>query len=98
MNKDDLTGNRGNVLDIELRQPNEAEQAAMLAMARQAIDDHLANGREPSFEPHQPILTFRAGAFVTLRESGRRRQSGPGRLRGCIGHMQPDRPLYHYLY
>jgi AmmeMemoRadiSam system protein A len=84
----------GRVLDIEAHQPTEAQQATMLAMARQAISGALEGGQAPESEPDDDFLTYRAGVFVTLREKPGRKRSGPGRLRGCIGHMQPDQPLY----
>ena len=92
---EDSTGHEGKVLNIEAYQPTEQQQTAMLRLARQAITLFLETGRAPEAEPDDPFLAQRAGVFVTLREQQRRRQSTvPGLLRGCIGHMQPDRPLY----
>ena len=54
-------------------------------MARGAIDATLAGGPEPRI-PDIPFARQRRGAFVSLHEPG-------GDLRGCIGHVQGDRPL-----
>jgi AmmeMemoRadiSam system protein A len=87
----------GEFLNIELAQPSEAQQQAMLAMARQAIAASLESVQAPRPEPDDPFLAYRAGVFVTLREKQRFRQSGPGRLRGCIGHMKPDQSLHQIV-
>lgn len=102
MSWDDSTGYEGKVLNIEADQPTEQQQATMLKLARGAITSFLETGEAPAAEPDDPFLAYRAGVFVTLRERQRRRESGaetagPGLLRGCIGHMQPDRPLYQVV-
>jgi AmmeMemoRadiSam system protein A len=83
----------GELLDIESVQPTEAQQRIMLVMARQAIAAALEKRPAPLPAPDDPFFAYRAGVFVTLREKKRFRESGPGRLRGCIGHMQADEPL-----
>ena len=45
----------------------------------------LAGGPEPEL-PDSPAAMQRRGAFVSLNEKG-------GELRGCIGHVNGDRPL-----
>ena len=94
---DSPAGQEGRLLDIETQQPTEAQQAAMLAMARQAIAIALEGVQASYSEPDDDFLTYRAGAFVTLREKPGRKRSGPGRLRGCIGHMRPDQSLYRVV-
>lgn len=56
------------------------QRAELLAIARSAITG-LPSGRLPRERAAWPL----AGAFVTLRKRGE--------LRGCIGHVEPDRPL-----
>ena len=64
-----------------------AQQSELLAIARQSIEDYVASGKEPAFEPlADPALNRLLGAFVTLMLEDE--------LRGCIGHMQGDAPLY----
>ncbi len=63
-----------------------ADHAALLALARGAIEAALA-GHSPPELPDIPGAALRRGAFVTLEES-----EGHD-LRGCIGHVTADRPL-----
>lgn len=63
-----------------------AQQAVLLRLAREAIAAYLRDGLIPPVQINDPTLTRRAGAFVTLWH-GRE-------LRGCIGHIRADRPLY----
>lgn len=58
------------------------EQARLLEQARVAIATHLG---APARLPARAPAPRRAGAFVTLHLGGR--------LRGCIGHVEPDRRL-----
>jgi AmmeMemoRadiSam system protein A len=58
----------------------------LLALARQTIAHFLETGAFPHFTVTQPGLLRERGAFVTLKKHGE--------LRGCIGHLIGDRPLY----
>ena len=62
-----------------------ADRRALLALARCAIEATLVGGPEPRI-PDIPSARQRRGAFVSLHERD-------GDLRGCIGHVQRDRPL-----
>lgn len=101
MSRDDPAEQTGEILNIEATRPTKAQQKVMLALARQAIAAALnsesspvpADEPSPTLDQEDPFLAYRAGVFVTLREKQRWRDSGPGRLRGCIGHMQPDQAL-----
>ncbi len=61
----------------------EEERRVLLATARRAIAASL--GIEPHPGPPDAVVPYMAGAFVTLRSGGT--------LRGCIGHLEADRPL-----
>ncbi len=63
-----------------------AQQAVLLRLAREAIAAYLRTGNIPPVTIDDPALTRRAGAFVTLWQAKE--------LRGCIGHIKADRPLY----
>jgi len=63
-----------------------ADRAALLALARCAIESALA-GLSPPPLPRVPGASLRRGAFVTLEEGEAHV------LRGCIGHVAGDRPL-----
>jgi AmmeMemoRadiSam system protein B/AmmeMemoRadiSam system protein A len=65
------------------------QRQTLLALARSAIAGHLKTGRIPNEQPDDPALARRAGAFVTLKEKGE--------LRGCIGHIRADMPLYRVV-
>jgi AmmeMemoRadiSam system protein B/AmmeMemoRadiSam system protein A len=62
------------------------EKSKLLAIARESIAQYLKDGTLPQPEVTEPNLTRKSGAFVTL-ESG-------GELRGCIGHLLAQEPLY----
>lgn len=57
----------------------------MLALARCAIEAALAGRAAPRL-PDVPAAVQHRGAFVSLH-------AADGDLRGCIGHVQGDRPL-----
>jgi AmmeMemoRadiSam system protein A len=58
----------------------------LLAVAREAIAAHV-EGRPPPPRELDPVLNVLRGAFVTLK------RRSDHTLRGCIGYVQPDRPL-----
>ncbi len=63
-----------------------ADRAALLALARRAIEAALC-GRTPPELPDVPGALLRRGAFVTLEAEATHD------LRGCIGRIRDDRPL-----
>lgn len=64
--------------------PEEREE--LLRIARRTMTAYVAEGRMPAETPVHAKLTAPGAAFVTLRAGGR--------LRGCIGYMEPHAPLY----
>jgi AmmeMemoRadiSam system protein B/AmmeMemoRadiSam system protein A len=62
------------------------DKEELLAMARQTIAHFLETSAFPHCTVTQPGLLQERGAFVTLKKHGE--------LRGCIGHLIGDRPLY----
>lgn len=62
---------------------------ALLGLARHAVEEAVAHGRLPESIPTAGILEERRGVFVTLHSGGR--------LRGCIGVIEPDEPLAHSI-
>jgi AmmeMemoRadiSam system protein A len=62
------------------------EREFLLDAARRTIIEHTENGAKPAYTSDKPRLCLECGAFVTLREKG-------GALRGCIGHVEPTKPL-----
>ncbi len=65
---------------------NKEERKKLLAIARNSIQAYLKTGRKPELTETDPILLKKMGAFVTLHEHGI--------LRGCIGNMVGQQPLY----
>lgn len=61
------------------------ERRALLELARQAIVEAVHHGRRPEVSLSTPLLAQPAGAFVSLHRQGR--------LRGCIGQVEPVEPL-----
>jgi AmmeMemoRadiSam system protein B/AmmeMemoRadiSam system protein A len=58
----------------------------LLRLARTTIAAYLTTGGVPEYKTDDPVLVRRSGAFVTLRKDNE--------LRGCIGHLFADGPLY----
>ena len=65
------------------------QQKELLALARRTIELYLKEGKKLSYSAHDESLKRRSGAFVTIH-------SGSD-LRGCIGIIQPIKPLYETI-
>ncbi|MFA6141722.1 MAG: AmmeMemoRadiSam system protein B [Candidatus Omnitrophota bacterium] len=65
---------------------NDTQRKRLLQIARESITSYVRGGKRKSFTETDPLLNENMGAFVTLHESGR--------LRGCIGNMVGQGPLY----
>jgi AmmeMemoRadiSam system protein A len=63
-----------------------AHKQELIKLAREAIKIFVRSGEYFKFESQDPLLNFRLGVFVTLRKEEA--------LRGCIGQLQSDAPLY----
>lgn len=67
------------------------EKKIMLNIARSAITNYLGLNSELDYDTEKfPVLKTQAGAFVTLHKYGE--------LRGCIGYILSDDPLYETIY
>lgn len=82
------------------------QQQNLLKRARTAITNYLQSTSMPDWPPLDSALLRRAGAFVTLRSP----EKGPAdrleplsgaapvlKLRGCMGHVTADLPLYQAI-
>ena len=65
---------------------NEKQQKELLKLARNTIKSYLERGEKPDFSIDDPDLKNIQGAFVTLHKKGQ--------LRGCIGNIIGQKPLY----
>lgn len=64
---------------------NAGDQALLLQLARRSMENVLRGQPAPVCDPSPALLESKA-AFVTLKQAGE--------LRGCIGEMDFDRPLW----
>ena len=66
------------------------DQKKLLASARRTLDEFVSAGQKVRVpvpvEQRSPDLEQSAGVFVTVKKNGR--------LRGCVGHIFPARPLW----
>lgn len=65
---------------------NKAQENKLLEIARNSIETYLKTGKKMEVNEADPVLSKQMGAFVTLHEHGQ--------LRGCIGNLIGDKPLY----
>lgn len=65
---------------------SEESRTYLLTLARESIDAKYDGDDFPRNPPADPVLQEPCGAFVTLKNAGM--------LRGCIGRMESDRPLW----
>lgn len=74
------------------------DRRALLTLARAAIHSELHGDETLERVLGATRITTGLeevrGSFVTLRELPARRQKPPGKLRGCIGTIIPEEPLY----
>jgi len=75
----------------------EARREELLTLARTTITGYLESKEIPDYETGDPALTRRSGAFVTLKEHGNPSTGLRASLRGCIGHMRANQPLYQVV-
>jgi len=65
---------------------NNNQRKKLLEIARNSIQTYLKTGKKLELAETDPVLLEERGAFVTLHNHGE--------LRGCIGHIIADKPLY----
>jgi len=64
----------------------ESEKKDLLSLARNSVESFVKNGKVLNLKTNDAGLLRTQGAFVTLREHGQ--------LRGCIGNIVGDKPLW----
>lgn len=65
---------------------NENQRKKLLGLARRSIERYLKTGKKLEVKESDPKLMGKNGAFVTLHKHGE--------LRGCIGNLIGNIPLY----
>ncbi|RJP72662.1 MAG: AmmeMemoRadiSam system protein A [Candidatus Abyssobacteria bacterium SURF_17] len=73
-------------MDAPLQLLDDSEQQFVLDVARKTIIEYVTNGQTPDFASANTKFSQKRGAFVTLHEKS-------GALRGCIGYVEPIKPL-----
>jgi MEMO1 family protein len=68
---------------------NSEERKKLLEIARQSLENYVKTGKRLQFSTDDPELKKESGAFVTLTEFSE--------LRGCIGRIVGDMPLYQVI-
>ncbi len=61
------------------------QKKKVLEIARETLNCYLSGRQLPPFVADDPVLQEKRGVFVTLKRGGE--------LRGCIGYIQPIKPL-----
>jgi AmmeMemoRadiSam system protein A len=67
------------------------EKRELLRIARATLREHSFSGRIPPGKPHRESLLAPAAVFVSLHTQG------GGQLRGCIGTVDAEKPLYRAI-
>ncbi len=70
----------------EIAMLNKEQRKKLLQIARNSIQVYLKTGKKLELTETDPLLLKEMGAFVTLRKHGE--------LRGCIGNLVGQQPLY----
>ena len=94
-NSGDITGDKGRVVGYAaigmysqkippIVLDEEAKQEALI-LARETLENYYVNNQQ-NYTPINADLNHHIGAFVTLTKDGD--------LRGCVGHFEPEEPLY----
>jgi AmmeMemoRadiSam system protein A len=65
---------------------SDREKEALRHIAETVIESKARGKPVPEFAIDSPVLKEKRGAFVTINKGGQ--------LRGCIGYIQPYKPLY----
>ncbi len=77
------------------------QKTELLQLARRTITAYLTTGKLEIIAVDDPALNQDAGAFVTLwrqhDERGRAFADPTLGLRGCIGHVEADQPLFQVV-
>jgi AmmeMemoRadiSam system protein B/AmmeMemoRadiSam system protein A len=88
-NQESKQNNETNSNKIEFSPLGVKTQKRLLRMAREAIEYYLETGERKKYQPTYEVMNEKRGVFVTITKAGR--------LRGCIGYHENDRPLYELV-
>lgn len=68
---------------------NEKQKKELLGLARVTIETFAGESIIHKYNPSDPVLSEKSGAFVTIHNNGK--------LRGCIGMIEGIQPLYETI-
>jgi len=90
-NSGDVTGDRKSVvgyaaMGLYRTGLSSDQRDYLLKLARSTIETYIKKGQVPEISVHDMRLRANGATFVTINRQGR--------LRGCIGNIQPTMPLY----
>ena len=70
---------------------SEADRERLLSISRETLEDWVRTRTVPEIDENElpDVLKTPAGAFVTLTKDGK--------LRGCVGRFNPEKPLYQVV-
>ena len=70
---------------------SDEDKSVLMDIARLTMDSYVRHGsvNQVNGDGYSPALQTHTGAFVSLHKNGK--------LRGCIGRFQPDKPLYEVV-
>ncbi|HOK00427.1 MAG TPA: AmmeMemoRadiSam system protein A [Candidatus Pacearchaeota archaeon] len=68
---------------------SEIEKKELLKIARDSVESFIKTGKIPNFEVNSEKLKEKRAAFVTILKNGN--------LRGCIGRIADDMPLFKVI-
>jgi MEMO1 family protein len=71
-----------------------AQKKRLIEIARKTIEAYVKEGKITEFKEDDPALLKVQGAFVTLHKASAKGPAGGGALRGCIGNIIGQEPLY----
>ncbi len=68
---------------------NQRQKSVLIKLARRTLNSYVTERKKSDFESTESLFEEKRGAFVTLKKNGR--------LRGCIGYIQPVKPLWRTI-
>jgi AmmeMemoRadiSam system protein B/AmmeMemoRadiSam system protein A len=86
--KNEREENEGEKSDSEFAfSLTEKDKEKLLTIARETVIEYIKYEKIPNFEVESEVLKIKCGAFVTLKKKN-------GALRGCIGRIVAEGPLF----
>ena len=75
------------IWDYEPPELDDKQRKELLELARTSISEYIQEDQVPDHKLEDPVFSHLSGVFVTLKSEDQ--------LRGCIGYIKRDLPIYH---